>query len=119
MRLIFTTKASTFEKINIPISNLVVGKKYKLYFSQDNDATITESNNYGCTILNTQTTQTISVIPSLLWSPTTQTAIKKSINQTITFIATAKTMYWTWDFSKLADGTESNFKIYDIYLAKI
>lgn len=119
MRLIFTTKESTFEKINIPINNLVVGKKYKLYFSQVNDATITESNNYGSTILNTPITQTTSAIPSLLWLPTTQTAIKKSINQTITFTATAKTMYWIWDFSKLADGIECNFKIYDIYLAKI
>lgn len=119
MRLIFTTQASTFEKINIPINNLEVGKNYKLYFSQSNDTTATTSNNYGCTVLDTQTTQTTSAITSLLWSQTTEEAIKKSINQTITFTATAKIMYWTWDFSRLEDGIESDFKIYDIYIAKI
>ncbi len=119
MKLIFSTQQNTFEKINIPINNLEVNGKYKLYFSQSNSTVATNNNNYGCTILNTQITQTTSTINPLLWSKTTQEDIKKSINQSITFTATAQTMYWIWDFSRLQDETESEFRIYDVYITRI
>jgi len=37
-------------------------------------------------------------------------------NRTITFTATAKTMYWTWDFGLMQDGILDNYNITDIQL---
>lgn len=119
MKLTCICQSGVHEKINIPIINLEKGKNYKLYFSQSNTVSATTSNNYGFTILTTQTTQTNSKIENLLWSQTTEPLIKKSINQVINFTATATTMYWTWDFSKLQDESEFEFKIYDVYIAQI
>lgn len=137
---------STFEKFNIPLKNLIVGQKYKITYTASNDASFGDyykgysGSEYGSHVVATREL-TGGLIKDdaghdilATWNNRiepdgnndgSQAAINDSYlqgpwkNRTIEFTATAKTMYWAWDFGLMEDGILNNYNITDIKLEPV
>ena len=100
----FVGISGIYEKVNIPIVNLEVGKTYTLNFTESSSGTFlapNTTNHYGCKVSNAKETGTSAKMNNLVW---TYDASGSNRTGSITFIATASTMYWNWDFSRCSDG---------------
>lgn len=136
--------SSSFEKFNIPLKNLVPGQKYKITYTASNDASFGDyikgykDSVYGSYVVASKeltgglikdyagndilATWYDRIEPDDTQHDGSHAAINDEDlqgpfkNRTITFTATAKTMYWTWDFGLMQDGILDNYNITDIQL---
>ena len=127
--------ASSFEKYNIPLKNLVVGQKYKLSFKASNNAEFGTSeagyknSMYGSIITNKSTLDSGSIKEEAIadggliaqWSDRTKgnTWLNGPFEWEMTFVAEASTMYWTWDFGLMTDYVQYDFNFTDIILEPV
>lgn len=112
----FTNVGGQYEKINIPLNNLIVGNLYQLTFDINLVDTslifLTNGNHknlvYGCTVMDSPNTDYTSSNKKIgydgyhsnwMWK---EVEIKEE-TITISFIATKSTMYWVWDLSRVED----------------
>ena len=105
----FVGLTSNFEKVNIPIVNLEIGKTYTLGFTESSTGNFYSNDtvrNYGCNINDSRNTNTSAKITNLSWK---QEYSGNNRNGVIIFKATATTMYWSWDMSTLVDGETGTF----------
>ena len=117
----------SFEKVNLPLYNLEVGEYYQLTFTNSMTGTMitgTAGRNlvYGCTVMDTKATKNTkaSIIAD---SANNSGFLWKTLNgnektATLTFKATAETMYWIWDLSRVTDDTTSKFTLKDVSIEK-
>lgn len=138
--------SSSFEKFNIPLHNLVPGQKYELTYTTSNNASFGDyvtgykSARYGSYILPTATEDAGNINTAVAqdiiatWNDRiepdgnndgSQKATNDAWlngpweNRTITFTATASTMYWAWEFGLIEDGIRYDYNIYDISLVPV
>ena len=134
----FTTNVSRgFEKIGFPIHNLLVGRWYTITFSEDVlphekaynvqsgvfGNTVHESSNdikpYNKGSMITYTTDATATNPVIhAWTHTVsdntwgEDAVHIPMsNQQTTFYASAETMWWIWDLSKICDYEQKQYHI--------
>ena len=134
-----------YEKMNFPIKNLKVGERYELSFTEKLTKTGSKLFNgadgrgtYGCGIRQNAITQTGSsyMVPyfcnydiadvwsHVAWIPTegttdyTSTYDSENV-QKLVFEATAETMYWVWDYSKLSDDSKISCEVYTNGIRKL
>lgn len=128
--------SSSYERINLPIKNLIVGQKYALTFTESNNATHGTMTGYypamyGCCVSNTKNAE---ISGSLKETARTQggliaewigqangylsvidgKSLNGSRNMTVEFTATAATMYWIWDYGLIQDGNLYTFNLANI-----
>lgn len=127
--------ASYFEKINIPLNDLVVGQTYKLSFTESNNATFGNNESgygnaiYGCIITKDSTLDKGSIKAESIedggliaqWSDRTKgnTWLNGPRDCEITFEAEATTMYWTWDYGLIQDGYKRDYNYTNITLVPV
>lgn len=138
--------SSSFEKFNIPLNNLVPGQKYELTYTTSNNASFGDyisgyrNARYGSYILPTATEDAGNINTAVAqdiiatWNDRieadgTNDGSQPAINdawlngpwedRTITFTATASTMYWAWEFGLIEDGIKYDYNIYDISLVPV
>lgn len=118
MRLVFSANGgAAAEKVNIPIINLEVGKQYKINFAEYNNGTFypeSDGYHYGCSVLSSASNNTYGM--STTWTCKETGWIE---DQSITFTATANTMYWVWSLEDIQDGNEYNFEFYNISVEEL
>lgn len=120
-----------YEKFNIPIVGLKVGKTYKLTYSASNDGTFgSDEIGYGqgryasgivnasnLTVGNIKTAVATDAIATWNDRPKGKAWLNgPHNNRTIIFTATDTTMYWAWEFGIIQDHERNNFNISDIRL---
>lgn len=132
------TGSSSYERINLPIKNLVVGQKYRLNFTESNNATHGNASGYystmyGCMISETKNNaidgsikETARAQGGLIaeWVGGSSGGVvlvegstfNGSKDMAVEFTATAETMYWIWDYGLIADGISYTYKLTDIVL---
>lgn len=118
--------SSSYERINLPIKNLIVGQKYALTFTESNNATNGTMSGYypsiyGCCVDGTKNAQIGGSLKEKAreqggliaeWigqangylSVLDGKSLNGARNMTVIFTATATTMYWIWDMGLIADG---------------
>lgn len=110
--------SSSFEKLNIPLENLVVGQRYKLSFNESNDATYgMNESGYGGAIYGFIITKEKTLTPGTIkdesiadgglikqFSDRYDGQLNGPRSWETTFTAEAGTMYWTWDYGLILDG---------------
>ena len=138
--------SSTFEKFNVPLNNLVPGQKYVLTYTTSNNASFGDYVNgyrnarYGSYIVETATENAGNLSTDLphdiiaTWNDRIEPdgnndGSQKATNdawlngpwedRTITFTASASTMYWAWEFGLIEDGIRYDYNIYDISLEPV
>lgn len=138
--------SSSFEKFNIPLHNLVPGQKYALTYTTSNNASFGDyidgykNARYGSYILPTATEDAGNINTAVAqdiiatWNNRiepdgnndgSQKAINDAwlngpwANRTITFTASAPTMYWAWEFGLIEDHVRYDYNIYDISLKPV
>ena len=138
--------SSSFEKFNVPIKNLVPGQTYTLTYTTSNNASFGDyikgyqSARYGSYIVQTATEDSGNLSTDLpcdiiaTWKDriepdgtndgshaATNDAWLNGPweNRSITFTATASTMYWAWEFGLIEDGVRYDYNIYDISLEPV
>lgn len=138
--------SSSFEKFNIPIKGLVPGQTYKLTYTASNNASFGDYYNgyssarYGSYILPTATNSAGNINDAVAqdilatWNNRSepdgdndgsQKATNDAYlngpwkNRTITFTATAETMYWAWEFGLMEDGPLYEYNITDINIEPV
>ena len=136
---------SQYEKMNFPIKNLKVGERYELSFTEKLTKTGDKLFNgaggpgtYGCGIRKNAITDTgrsymvsyfcnydlADVWSHVAWIPTegttdyTSTYDSENV-QKLVFEATAETMYWVWDYSKLSDDSKIACEVYTNGIRKL
>lgn len=118
MRLVFSANGGhSAEKVNIPIVNLEVGKEYKISFSEYNNGIFYSENDgyhYGCSVLESASNNLQGIVTT--WT-CKQTGWLE--DQSITFTATASTMYWVWSLEDIVDGTQYNFEFYNVLVEEL
>lgn len=124
--MISLSGSSSYERLNLPIKNLVIGQKYKLSFTEFNNATNGNSSGYfpsiyGCYIDSVKNSAIGGSIKELSRSQNGLIAEwigqdngylsvidNKSLNgprdMVVEFTATSSTMYWIWDYGLIQDG---------------
>ena len=123
----FTNVGGQYEKINLPLNNLEIGNLYQLTFTVSNDSGIITSDNaiklvYGCTVMNNPLTDFTSSSKLIAFDGYNSGFLWKSLSSneqtvTLSFWATAQTMYWIWDLSLLHDKN-ANLYIKDVSIEK-
>lgn len=131
--------SSYFEKLNLPMYNLVVGQRYKLSFTQSNNATQGTDKGYHTAIygfyidknkeLDHGSVKEESRADGGLIAEATGTGnnLKVNIGNSLqgptyvetTFTAEAETMWWIWDFGLIQDGYENTYNFTNIKLERI
>lgn len=133
--------SSSYERINLPITNLVIGQKYRLSFTESNNATNGTMSGYYPSMYGAcvSDTKNVSVGGSLKEIARSQGGLiaewigqdngylsvidGKSLNGArnvdIEFTATATTMYWIWDFGLITDGILYTYNFTDIVITPI
>lgn len=138
--------SSSFEKYNIPLTNLVPGQKYTLTYTTTNNASFgdyvdgyrnSEYASYvvstkeltGGLIKNAAGEDRIATWNDRIEPDGVNDGSQKATNdtwlqgpwkdRTITFTATQSTMYWTWDFGLIEDHIEYEYNITDIKLEPV
>lgn len=124
---------ASYEKMNIPLNNLITGKTYTLKFTTYTNAQFDTENlfrnywRYGCYISKTKNTSTSNNANDLITSTDvtgndnwrcTESQVGNTHNITLTFEASANTMYWVWEFGAIKDGVLYEYHYYDIELAR-
>lgn len=122
------------EKMNIPITNLIIGKTYTLEFTTSTNAKIdttsadTSSWRYGCYVSNEKNTNIDNNASNIIVSTAnrgfdnwrcTAEQIDKANNISLTFTANANTMYWIWEFGAINDGILYKYELKNIQLKRI
>lgn len=122
------------EKMNIPITNLIIGKTYTLGFTTSTNAEIdttstnTSSWRYGCYVSNEKNTNIDNNASNIIVSTAnsgfdnwrcTAEQIDKENNISLTFTANANTMYWIWEFGAINDGILYKYELKNIQLTRI
>lgn len=125
---------SSHEKMNIPLTNLIIGKTYTLKFTTFTNALFnTESEQkadwrYGCYVSATKNTSTANNAKDLISSTAitgndnwrcTEDQVGNTHNITLTFEANANTMYWIWEFGAIKDGVLNEYHFHDIELNRV
>ena len=123
----YTSVGNQYEKVNLPLQNLEVGSFYQLTFTVWNDSGVITSGKpetlmYGCTVMPNPATDYLKPWNLIAYDGFNSGYLWKSISTdeqtaTLTFKATATTMYWVWDLSLLLDE-EGNLYINDIDIKK-
>lgn len=125
--------SSYFEKMNIPLENLIPGQKYRLSFTESNNATYgMNEKGYGGAIygfiITTDKTLTAGSIKNesiadggliKQFSDRNDGALNGPRNWETTFTAEAGTMYWTWDYGLIQDGYNRDYNYTNIRLELI
>jgi len=138
--------SSSFEKFNVPIKNLVPGQKYVLTYTTSNNASFGDyvdgyrNARYGSYIVETATENAGNLSTDLphdiiaTWNNRiepdgTNDGSQAATNdawlngpwedRTITFTASASTMYWAWEFGLIEDHVRYDYNIYDISLEPV
>ena len=132
---------SSYERINLPIKNLIIGQKYKLSFIESNNAINGTMSGYFPSMYGSivNSTKNSSIGGSLKETARSQggliaewigqengylsTIDGKKLNGpreiNIEFTATANTMYWIWDFGLMADGHIFTYNFTNIVIKPI
>lgn len=132
---------SSYERINLPITNLVVGQKYKLSFTESNNAINGTMSGYypsmyGSIVSDAKNSSTGGSLKETArsqggliaeWvgqengylSVIDGKSLNGSRNLNIEFTATATTMYWIWDFGLIADGLIFTYNFTNITLQPV
>ena len=130
------TCSSYFERFNVPIENLVVGQRYKLSFTESNNANFGENEKgysstiYGSIITadehleNSGSLKAESIADGGLiaeWSDRTKGNdwLNGPRDMELVFTAEASTMYWTWDMGLMKDGYPYDYNFKNIKLEPI
>jgi len=138
--------SSSFEKFNVPIKNLVPGQTYTLTYTTSNNASFGDhisgykNARYGSYIVPTATENAGNLSKDLpcdiiaTWNNRIEPDGDNDGSQaasndtwlngpwekrTITFTATASTMYWAWEFGLIQDHIRYDYNIYDISLEPV
>lgn len=118
--LIMETCGSNHEKLNIKISNLIIGQKYYLTFNEWTNGTknslYQETWMYGCSVSQDPVTSKSpgkQIFTNMIWECPN---IGGFNNGYLEFIATANVMYWVWDFGALTDNIQFKHQISDVLL---
>lgn len=133
--------SSSYERINLPIKNLVIGQKYRLSFTESNNATHGTMSGYypaiyGSCVDNTKNNSMGGSLKELSrsqggliaeWVGQADGHLSvidgKSLNgardMTIEFTATATTMYWIWDFGLISDGVIYTYNFTNIIIKPV
>lgn len=128
--------SSSYERINLPINNLVVGQKYRLSFTEFNNAIHGTMSGYypaiyGCCVDKTKNSSISGSLKEISrsqggliaeWigqangylSVLDGKSLNGSRNMNVEFTATASIMYWIWDFGLIADGQIYTFNFTNI-----
>lgn len=118
--------SSSYERINLPINNLIVGQKYVLTFTESNNATNGTMSGYypaiyGCCVdsvknaeiggsLKEKSREQGGLIAEWVGGSNGSLSVLdgKNLNgardMSVEFTAAASTMYWIWDMGLIADG---------------
>lgn len=109
----YTSVPNQYEKINLPLNNLKTGSLYQLTFTTSNDNTIITTGQYhtlvyGCTVMENPITDYLDPKKLIAYSGYNSGFLWKTLSVeeqtvTLTFRATAETMYWVWDLSLIED----------------
>jgi len=131
--------SSSYERINLPIENLIVGQRYRLSFTESNNAVHGTSSGYypaiyGFVIDDTKNSaidghlkelsrEQGGLIAELVGSGSSYSlnvidgkSLNGARNMNVEFIATAETMYWIWDFGLVQDGILFTYNFENIKL---
>lgn len=125
--------SSSFEKLNIPLENLVVGQKYKLSFTESNNATYgMNEEGYGGAIYGFIITPNKTLTGGSIKAESISDGglIKQFSDRydgklngprywETTFTAEASTMYWTWDYGLILDGYNRDYNYTNIQLVPV
>lgn len=104
-----------YEKINIPINNLKAGLKYTITFTEQvSDQEFIGDYSFGCKVSASKIGETGEEIPGLVYRQSSPSPSGR--NGTITFTATASTMYWVWDFSEFENNHYSTVSIKNVVI---
>lgn len=125
------------EVMTIPITGLEVGKTYTITFGQDlskahvyNTSGLNNNQLYGCAVTANpnmdaeyRTSNSVNNQPG--YQDLRRARVGANSTQSITFTATAETMYWQWLLGDLIDGSNpscgyrySVVKLYDVKLTR-
>lgn len=127
------TCSSYFEKYNIPLENLVVGQKYRLSFTESNNATYGMNETgyggaiYGFIITSNKTLSQGSIKNESIadgglikqFSDRNDGDLNGPRDWSTTFTAEAGTMYWTWDYGLILDGYARDYNYTNIQLVPV
>lgn len=124
--------SSYYEKFNVPIENLVPGQRYRLEFTESNDASFgTNPNGYKAAIYGSIITSSGSLDKGSIKNEALADGgliatfddvslgdewLNGPRNWEMTFTAEAETMYWTWDMGLIQDGPLRNYNMRNIKL---
>ena len=103
------------EHINIPIKGLTVGKTYSLSFTNYTSAIGSTVWDYGCKVQKSKQESDATNITS---SDYIIDDLSIANSGTITFTATAETMYWTWQCAGIKDGQWATINISNVTLTE-
>lgn len=125
---------ASHEKMNIPLTNLITGKTYTLKFKTFTDAIFDTENErradwrYGCYVSATKNTSIENNTKDLITSVATtgsnnwrctEDQVGNTHTITLTFEASANTMYWIWEFGAIKDDILNEYHFHDIELNRV
>lgn len=125
---------SSHEKMNIPLTNLIIGKTYTLKFTTCTNATINSTSvdsikwRYGCYISNEKNTSIANNALDIIINTAntghnnwrcTEEQIDKINTVTLVFTANANTMYWIWEYGAIKDGFLYQYELQNIELNRV
>lgn len=105
-----------FEFLNTPIVGLTVGSTYKISFSNYTSPSTKSTWNYGATVKDTKRETGGQLVTDSDYLITDFSQVNEG---SITFTATASTMYFIWDFGGLADKNWFDVHIYNVTITKV
>lgn len=126
--------SASHEKMNIPLTNLIIGKTYTLEFTTCTNATINNTSSdsskwrYGCYVSNEKNISTANNAADIIVNTAntgfnnwrcTEEQIDKINTVTLTFTANANTMYWIWEFGAIKDEILYQYELQNIQLNRV
>jgi len=109
----YTSVGGQYEKINLPLNNLEKGSLYQLTFTTSTTNTMITGTGgdklvYGCTVMSSPITNFTSSSSLIAYDANNSGFLWKTLDSgeqtvTLSFWATAETMYWIWDLSRSSD----------------
>lgn len=124
--------SSYYEKFNVPLEGLITGQKYRLSFTESNNATFGNSETgygnaiYGSIITTSPTLAAGSIKSESIadggliaqWSDVSKGDdwLNGPRDWSMEFTAEDSTMYWTWDMGLIQDGEKRDYNFINITL---
>jgi len=111
-----------YEKLNIPLINLTVGKRYKISFKyRFDEGSVYSDNHFGFIVRTTKDASTSAPDYSSydFQCLADKTTVGTEYSVTYEFDATASTMYWIWDMAKIYDGRRTILQFYDTTIKEV